>query len=127
MQRNEVEIPENGVSPTVVVFSYGSGAASAMFRLRVHGLPQLGAPGICTANAASSAATSNPRDVFEYLDTRQRFSPAEYIDVIEAYSGTYAVFPFTPERMGARVSGAWYLKTVDEYGRRDYVKEEQDV
>jgi len=91
---------------SILVFSYGSGSASSMYRLRVRGLPAF------------------DTQVAARLDARVKHSADEYLAMISAYSATYGRFGFKPVESSGRLKGAWYLSNVDEWGVRSYVRHE---
>jgi hydroxymethylglutaryl-CoA synthase len=87
----------------IVVYSYGSGSASTMYRLTVRGMPTF------------------DRDVFATLDARVKHEPKSYLDMITAYTAsTYGRYDFKPSDWGGKQPGAWYLTAVDELGKRFY-------
>jgi len=93
------------VNKSLCVFSYGSGSASTMFRLRVDALPKM------------------DFGIMERLDKRVKHEPEAYIEMIEAYStSSYGRFGFKPKDWGGKVSGVHYLTEVDEWGKRFYAR-----
>jgi len=94
------------VGKSILVFSYGSGSASSMYRLRVRALPAF------------------DNQVIARLDSRVIHQPASYLSMIAAYSSTYGRFGFKPVESKGRVKGTWYLTNVDEWGLRSYARQE---
>jgi len=94
------------VGKSILVFSYGSGSASSMYRLHVRALPAFDS------------------QVAARLDARVKHQPASYLAMIAAYSSTYGKFGFKPSVSPGRVKGAWYLSNVDEWGLRSYARHE---
>ena len=87
---------------TVCVYSYGSGAAATMYRLRVMRPPAI------------------DRTVSGRLERRIRLEPEQYLRLTHQYSAAYGRFGFIPEDRGDREADVFYLKRVDTWGRRDY-------
>jgi phthiocerol/phenolphthiocerol synthesis type-I polyketide synthase C len=116
--------PEKLMEKVVAVFSYGSGSASSMYRLKVNRMPVLGTGPVGQAVSPTASSTSG---VFEYLQNRVPHSPAEYLAMIDAYSvATYGRFDFKPKDWGGKQTGVFYLKSVDEWGIRTYAEEGND-
>lgn len=92
------------------MYSYGSGAASGMFRLRINDANK-----VLLGCGGSTSAT-------EYLDGRKQLSPEEYMEMIEAFSNTYGKFDFAPTSSWPQREGVFYLAKVDEWGRREYLQ-----
>jgi len=92
------------VGKSILVFSYGSGSASSMYRLHVRSLPAF------------------DTQVAARLDARVKHQPASYLAMITAYSSTYGKFGFKPKESPGRLKGTWYLSNVDEWGLRSYAK-----
>ena len=91
------------VGKTINVFSYGSGAAATMFRLRVARVPGYVA------------------DIDDVLDRRHYIDAASFDQIMDEYAETYARFDWTARvRNGPQPPGAYYLRGVDAYGRRSY-------
>jgi thioester reductase-like protein len=91
------------VGKSLCVFSYGSGSASTMYRLRVDALPKM------------------DMGIMERLDKRVKHEPETYIEMIHAYSkSSYGRFGFKPKDWGGKQSGVHYLAQVDEWGKRYY-------
>ena len=62
------------VGATILLYSYGSGSSSAMYRLRVHAMPQLVV------------------NITDMLDQRQEHGVISYLSTGERYSGMYGQF-----------------------------------
>jgi len=90
------------VGKSILVFSYGSGAASSMYRLHVRSLPAF------------------DEGVVSRLDARVQHKPPTYFGMIGSYSATYGRFGFQPKESAGRLPGVWYLTNVDEWGIRSY-------
>lgn len=112
----EVDLPDK----TVVLYSYGSGAASAMFRMKFSskGAPPIG----CGSQWVDEGRFGSSESVWSYLDSRKKQSCEGYIEMIEAFSNTYGVFPLDAKQTQAQQRHAWYLKRIDEWGKREYVR-----
>lgn len=87
---------------TICVFSYGSGAASSMYRLQARGVPKLDG------------------SVHDYLASRRKYSPEAFVALTQEYSSSYGRFGFTPVQRAPDLPDVWYLQGVDEWGRRSY-------
>ncbi|KAK3254043.1 hypothetical protein CYMTET_36729, partial [Cymbomonas tetramitiformis] len=88
---------------SVCVFSYGSGSAASMFRLRVDSLPELGG------------------DIRAQLDGRIVHSAEFFERICDTYAQTYGKFGWKPVDAGAhRVPATFYLKEVGIMGKRAY-------
>jgi len=98
-------IKEGLVGKSIVLYSYGSGSASGMYRIRCHALPTL--------------SRVNP-DIFAYLDKRKKHTPETYVEMIEEFSETYGRFDFKPKVSEAQIPGVYYLDRCDEWGVRYY-------
>jgi len=88
---------------TINVYSYGSGAAATMFRLKVKRMPGF---------------MKNMHDV---LDKRNYMDASQFDSVMDEYAETYARFDWSARvRNGPQPGGCYYLKDCDKYGRRAY-------
>jgi thioester reductase-like protein len=94
---------------TVLVFSYGSGSASGMYKLQGRGDTQL-----CT-------------QLSRMLDGRAEHTPESYLAAIERYSGMYGSFGVACPPLEPCASGdaLWSLEGVDEWGKRSYARVQQ--
>lgn len=97
MKRNAI------VGKTINVFSYGSGAASSMYRLRVRRMPGL------------------VHDAHTMLDQRHFVGAQEFDAIMSEYAETYARLEWKARiRNGPQPGGVYYLHECDKYGRRAY-------
>jgi 3-hydroxy-3-methylglutaryl-CoA-synthase len=97
------KIGDGMVGKNVVVYSYGSGSASTMYRLKIVGCPNL------------------DRDIFARLDARIHHDPVEYVEMVDSYTAaTYGRHDFKPKDWGGRQAGVYYLDEVDALGKRMY-------
>ena len=88
---------------TINVYSYGSGAAATMYRLKVKRMPGF------------------VHDAHGVLDRRHFTTAADFDSIMTEYSQTYERFNWTARiRNGPQPGGAYYLKDVDKLGRRAY-------
>jgi 3-hydroxy-3-methylglutaryl-CoA-synthase len=97
---------------TINVFSYGSGAASTMYRLKVRRMPGF------------------VKDLHEVLDQRSFVGAEKFDQIMNEYAETYARFDWSARiRNGPQPGGCYYLKGCDKYGRRSYyqVKDKEGV
>lgn len=91
------------VGKTINVYSYGSGAAATMFRLKFKRIP------------------GHVKNMHQILDARNFVDASQFDTIMDEYAETYARFGWTARvRNGPQPGGAYYLKGVDEYGRRSY-------
>jgi len=94
---------KNLIGNTINVYSYGSGAASTMFRLKVARMPGIVA------------------NIHTILDQRKFTDAVSFDSIMSEYAETYARFDWTARvRNGPQPGGAYYLKGCDKYGRRSY-------
>jgi len=97
------EGPKGLKGKTVNVFSYGSGAAATMFRLKVKRLPGV------------------VQDIHAVLDKRNFVDAGQFDKIMDEYAETYARFDLTARvRNGPQPGGAYYLRDIDKFGRRAY-------
>jgi hypothetical protein len=95
--------PGTLLGKTINVYSYGSGAASTMFRLKVKRMP------------------GYVKNMHTILDQRNFVDAKQFDSIMDEYAETYARFDWTARvRNGPQPGGAYYLKDVDKYGRRGY-------
>ena len=88
---------------TLNCYSYGSGAAATMFRLRVKRMPGF------------------VKNMHEVLDQRNYVEAPMFDQIMDEYAETYARFGWEARvRNGPQPGGAYYLKSADEFGRRSY-------
>lgn len=87
---------------SIGVFSYGSGAASSMFKLRVRGEALVG------------------EGLLASLDARTLYNGKDFSAVTKRFSDTYGRFGWEPRVRGAPSVGAYRLVECDPLGRRSY-------
>jgi len=92
--------PKLGAS--IGVFSYGSGAASSIFKLRVRGEACVG------------------EGLLQTLEARQVHSGADFAALTKRFADTYGRFGWEPRVRGAPSVGAYRLEGCDVLGRRSY-------
>jgi len=90
------------VGKSILLFSYGSGAASTMYRLKARGLP-----------------VTN-WDKHAELDGRTYHSAAAFDALSERYASTWRKFGWTAAVEDEQPGGAYYLTECDTLGRRAY-------
>ena len=90
------------VGSRIGVFSFGSGAASTMFHLRVRGEVRM------------------DTRLLERLDARERLPPREFVAVCKRYADTYGRFDWTPRVRGVSPERSYRIKVVGVLGRREY-------
>ena len=97
----------------IVLFSYGSGLASAMFSLRV----------------AETASPESPlqklvdslHDIPSRLSARQEVEPASFEKTMKLREETHHLAPYTPVgSVNDLFPGTWYLTDIDDKHRRKY-------
>ena len=87
---------------TVNFYSYGSGAASTMFRCTFDALP------------------GYMEQMHTMLDQRDFHPPATFDNIEERYANTYGRFDWTAKVDTKQPGGAYYLRGCDAIGRRTY-------
>ncbi|KAJ3429352.1 3-hydroxy-3-methylglutaryl coenzyme a synthase [Anaeramoeba flamelloides] len=93
----------------VLMFSYGSGIASSMFLLKVKKCP--------------TEAIKSCTRIQEMLDNREKISPQMYTKILDKREENLSKFNYNPQWNPQYMwDGAWYLKQIDEKGRRIYEK-----
>jgi len=95
---------QNLIGKFLNIFSYGSGAASTMFRVHFDALP------------------GYKEDMHAYLDSRDYHKPSTFDNIQERYSLTYAKFGWKAVADTKQRGGAFYLTECDVVGRRTYVQ-----
>ena len=94
----------------VVLFSYGSGLASAMYSLRVTSDPKL-----------LSRLVSTLTDISERLASRKVVQPADFEQTMRLREDTHHLAPYTPVSDPTELCpGTYYLAAVDDMHRRVY-------
>ncbi len=86
----------------VLVYSYGSGAASSLYSLRVRSLPAL------------------DKDIEALLGRRKFLPPGDFVALCDAYSATYGRFDVSVEARAEEEADAFYLRSIDAWGVRSY-------
>ncbi len=84
-------VGEEAIGKRIMVCSYGSGAASTLFRLTVEGLPDLG------------------RNLEARLAARIAHRPEDFIETTKDYSDAYARFNFCPRERDDLEEGVYVL------------------
>jgi 3-hydroxy-3-methylglutaryl CoA synthase len=92
--------PKLGAS--IGIFSYGSGAASSIFKLRVRGEARVG------------------EGLLESLDAREVHNGGDFSALTKRFADTYGRFGWEPRVRGAPSVGAYRLEECDALGRRSY-------
>ena len=90
------------VGSRIGVFSFGSGAASSMYHLRVHGQVRM------------------DRSVVEWLEARERLPPPDFIAVTKRFSSTYGRFDWVPRVRGVQPARSYRVTKVGVLGKREY-------
>ncbi|KAK7482697.1 hypothetical protein BaRGS_00018290 [Batillaria attramentaria] len=97
----------------VVLFSYGSGSASAMFSLRV---TEDRSPGSALEKLVSSLS-----DLQQRLDSRQKVAPPDFDSCMKLREETHHLAPYNPVGpVDSLFPGTWYLTSIDGMHRRKY-------
>lgn len=97
----------------VVLFSYGSGLASAMYSMRVST--------DCSPKSSLAALVSNVREIPSQLASRKVVTPAEFEEIMKLREKTHHMAPYIPQGNTADLFPAtFYLTAVDEKHRRTY-------
>ena len=91
------------VGSRIGVFSYGSGAASTMYALRVRGEARVDAAALVGM-----------------LDAREVLPPSDFVAVCDRFSATYGRFDWTPRVRGVSPARSYRIKAVGVLGRREY-------
>ena len=97
----------------VMLFSYGSGLASAMFSFRISN-------DIISSSPLHSLVTSL-KDIPERLASRRDVEPAEFVKTLTARENTHNRSNYSPTCSEEDLfPGTYYLTSVDEKFRRTY-------
>lgn len=97
----------------VILFSYGSGSASAMFSLKVTEDRSPDSP--------LQKLVSSLNDLQQRLDSRQKVAPADFDSCMKLREQTHHLAPYTPVGpVESLFPGTWYLTGVDGMHRRKY-------
>lgn len=93
---------EEVVGKTIGIYSYGSGAGSSFYSLRVVRPPQI------------------DRSIAQKLEVRRRYEPSDFVKLMQKYSSGYGRFNYVPDDHQNKTNGVYYLRRVDEWGCRTY-------
>lgn len=97
----------------VVLFSYGSGLASAMYSIRVST--------DCSPGSPLQSLVSNVKDIPSRLASRRVVPPAEFEAIMKLREETHHQAPYTPQGNSTDLFPAtFYLTSVDNKHRRAY-------
>lgn len=97
----------------VVMFSYGSGLASAMFSLHF--------TGDLSADSPLEGLVSSLSDLQSRLDSRQKVSPLDFDKCMKLREETHHLAPYKPVSTPDHLfPGTWYLTEIDSMHRRKY-------
>ena len=97
----------------VILFSYGSGLAAAMYSLRV--------VADCGRASPLSALKANVSNIPSRLASRKVVPPAEFERLMSLREETHHMAPYTPQGSTADLfPSTFYLTTVDDKHRRAY-------
>jgi hydroxymethylglutaryl-CoA synthase len=98
--------PNSSIGKTCLMFSYGSGLAATLYPLEVVG---------------DTRYIADIGKVKERLEARTRASPEEFTAALAMREDRYGKFDWSPEIVEENMfPGTYYLKNVDEHGRRTY-------
>jgi len=98
-----------------IVFSYGSGYASAMFEIRVsnHASP----------DSWLGKMLERSKSIRKRLAERVKISPAEFEERMKAREAVYGKAPFNPIAASDKLfPGTYYLTSVDANHKRAYTR-----
>ena len=99
----------------VVLFSYGSGLASAMYSLRFSQDP--------TPKSSLSKVMATLADIPTRLQLRRTTPPAEFEEIMKLREDTHHKCPYTPvSDIKDLFPGTYYLAQVDDKYRRTYLR-----
>jgi len=102
----ELPDPSSALGRTVLMFSYGSGLAATLYPLEVVGDTQY---------------IAELGQVADRLEARTKASPAEFTAALAEREDRYGKFDWSPDVDESNFfPGTYYLKHVDEHGRRSY-------
>jgi 3-hydroxy-3-methylglutaryl CoA synthase len=106
--------PEKLGGKKIILFSYGSGGCSAMYRIKVT------STNLEALNRVCPSEKSRNHPFKGILENRTLRTVPVYLDFLERYSGMYGKFDVNPADSGNRQSDVYYLNRVCENGRRYY-------
>lgn len=99
----------------VLLFSYGSGLASAMYSLRVSGN--------ATPESPLATMAAGCTDILKRLKARTTVPPAEFEKTMKLREDTHHKAPYTPVGdLDSLWPGTYYLTAVDDKHRRVYAR-----
>lgn len=97
----------------VVLFSYGSGLASAMYSLRVTTK--------CNSGSPLELLMSSVSDIPSKLEQREVVDPAEFERIMKLREETHHIAPYVPQSgSNSLFPNTFYLVSVDDRHRRVY-------
>ena len=103
-----------------MLFSYGSGLASAMFSFRI-------SDDIKSSSPLHSVVTSL-KDIPERLASRRQVEPSEFVKTLTAREDTHNTSNYSPSCSEEDLfPGTYYLTNVDEKFRRTYKRKASQV
>ena len=103
-----------------MLFSYGSGLASAMFSFRISDDINSGSP--------LHALVTSLKDIPEHLASRRQVEPAEFVKTLTERENTHNNSNYSPTcSMEDLFPGTYYLTNVDEKFRRTYNRKPNQV
>lgn len=111
-----------------LLFSYGSGLAATLFQTRFNSKAAgVRSKLVAGGDEPSGRALSDLSDMLqldELLSTRVQVAPEEYTQTLERRRASYGNFPQTLEapQVAQMRPNTFYLKEVDERGRRSYAR-----
>ena len=92
-----------------ILFSYGSGSAATMFSTTFRGETEL-------------QRLREMGDVDRILQSREEVDPVEFTETLKQREQVYGTYPIQVPRSERMRPGAYYLKSVDNLGRRQYAR-----
>jgi hydroxymethylglutaryl-CoA synthase len=92
-----------------VLFSYGSGSAATMFSTTFRGESEL-------------QRLKEMGDVDRILQSREEVDPEEFTETLKQREQVYGTYPIQVPKSERMRPGAYYLKSVDDLGRRQYAR-----
>lgn len=104
----------------MVLFSYGSGLASAMYSLRVSS--------DCSPKSPLATVAAGCTDLLARLKARTTVPPPEFEKTMKLREDTHHLAPYTPVGdLGSLWPGTYYLTVVDDKHRRAYARVASDI
>ena len=97
----------------LLLFSYGSGLASAMYSIQV--------TSDCGPHSPLSSLMTNVSDIPQRLASRTVIEPAQFEAIMKLRQDTHHNAPYSPKGQAAGLfPGTFYLTAVDDKHRRSY-------